>query len=317
MGDNGGTSTIVKSANTLVDLGHDVYIVDSGKNKHTWTPLKAKHMIKTLPDADAIIATGYKSASTTISAPERCGIKCHWIRAWEHWQMSDQQIVDKVLKQPTIKLVNSICLRNKLQEYGYDSHIVRPGYDFGYIFPLGLRNPKCPPVLGGLFRAGIHGKRKRTEWVLRAASKIKKSLDGARLFMFGSEPNPNNPVIDQYLRRPNMKQKCRFYNTVDIWLAPTMSEGLHLPPAEAMMTKCPVVGTTAPLSGMQDYLIDNETGIVTDDNMSSFIYGIMKFIKDINFRNQCGENAGNKMLQLGDRETNMKKLIKILENPNV
>ena len=40
-----------------------------------------------------------------------------------------------------------------------------------------------------------------------------------------------------------------------------MSEGLHLPPAEAMMTECAVVGTEAELSGIQDYIIPDETGL--------------------------------------------------------
>lgn len=318
LGDNGGSSTIIKSANTLVELDHEVYIVDSMPNKHTWTPLKAQHIKpkrdSQIPDADVIIATGYKSVGPTVSAPERCGIKTHWIRAWEHWQMSDGEIIQKVLNQPTIKFVNSICLKDKLAMYNIDSHIVRPGYDLDIIKPLGIRNHDLNPVLGGLFRAGIHGQRKRTEWVLRAASAIKKRFQGVRLFMFGSEPNPGNPVIDQYLRRPDMKQKLNFYNSIHIWLAPTMSEGLHMPPAEAMMTECPVVGTSAPLSGMQDYLTHEKTGIITADDLRSFTDGIMMLVSNKNKRIQYGENARERILEIGDRKKNMSKFVKLIES---
>ena len=121
LGNQGGSSTLVKSGNTLVNMGHEVIFVDSMKNKHTWTPLEAKHIRrhddKNLPDGDVIIATGYKSVSKTMKAPAKCGIKAHWIRAWEHWQYSEKDIVDKVLKPDTIKLVNSICLQNKLKKY--------------------------------------------------------------------------------------------------------------------------------------------------------------------------------------------------------
>ena len=79
LGNNGGSSTLVKSGNTLVDLGHEVTFVDHMRNMHTWTPLEAKHKIvkrdlSRLPSADIIIATGYKSVAHTIRAPKRCGI---------------------------------------------------------------------------------------------------------------------------------------------------------------------------------------------------------------------------------------------------
>ena len=45
LGNNGGSSTIVHSANTLIELGHDVKIIDSMRNQFTWFELKAKHIV--------------------------------------------------------------------------------------------------------------------------------------------------------------------------------------------------------------------------------------------------------------------------------
>jgi hypothetical protein len=125
LGDNGGSSTIVKSANTLIDLGHDVILISTGRNQHTWTKLKAKYVTpsrnRQVPNADAVIATGFRTVKPTMSLPDRCGIRAHWIRAWETWQIKEEEIVNKVLNQPTIKLVNSLCLQDKLKEFGFDS----------------------------------------------------------------------------------------------------------------------------------------------------------------------------------------------------
>ena len=61
LGNQGGSSTLIKSGNALVDMGHEIFFVDSMRNQHTWTPLKAKHIIvnpndtKRLPDADFIM----------------------------------------------------------------------------------------------------------------------------------------------------------------------------------------------------------------------------------------------------------------------
>ena len=96
LGNNGGSATIIKSANMLQKLGHEVFIIDSIKNKHTWNKLEVPHLIckknKEIPNADIIIATGYRSAQTTVDAPKRCGVKFHWIRAWETWKGSEEWI---------------------------------------------------------------------------------------------------------------------------------------------------------------------------------------------------------------------------------
>ena len=156
LGNNGGSSTIVNSANTLHRLGQQVYIIDSFPNKHTWTKLEANHIlakqnVDQIPDADFIIATGYKSVSPTIKAPSRCGIKMHWIRGWETWQMPEDEIVKRVLQAKTIKLVNGIGLQNKLKQYKCKSYIVRPGYDIENYKPLGYRENRDEVILGGLY----------------------------------------------------------------------------------------------------------------------------------------------------------------------
>ena len=140
LGNNGGSFTLIKCANTLTQIGNDVTFVDSGRNQHTWVELLAKHKIvkkrTQLPEADFIIATGYKSVYETLSAPSKCGKKCHFIRGWETWVYSEDWIVEKVLKAPTIKFVNGLCLQQKLKSYGVDSYLVRPGYDFKVLKPL-------------------------------------------------------------------------------------------------------------------------------------------------------------------------------------
>jgi len=320
LGNNGGCSTIVNSANTLAKLGHDIKIISSAKNKFTWVPLEVPHLIiedfNKVPSADVIIATGFNTVKSTLDLPSRCGLKCHWIRAWEHWMMNESEIISKILNVPTFKIVNSICLRDKLKKHGIDSHIIRPGYDFDKIIPLGIRTYKEPVILGALYRESVHGERKRTQWVLDAATNIKSNTENVKLWMFGSEPNPNLEVIDRYVRLPSMTKKNSFYNQVNIWLAPTKSEGLHLPPAEAMLTKCPIVGTSAELSGMQEYLIHKKTGLISDNTFDSFVKTITKMIGFFysGKLQEMGRSCRKQILNLGSRKDNMKKLVKLLEN---
>lgn len=320
LGHNGGSLTLIKSGNALHDLGHEVTFIDSGRNQNKWVKLKPQHIIvrkdKQIPDADAIIATGYKSVGPVVNAPSRCGLKAIWIRAWETWQMSEEQIVKRVLKQPIVKMVNSICLHNQLLKYECGSYIVRPGYDFEQLYPRSIRQFNPIPIIGGLYRAGIHGNRKRTQWLFQTVNALRANGDKFKFWLMGSEQKPNDPQIDRYLRQPTMEQKNDFFNYIDIWMAPTMSEGLHLVPAEAGLTGCPTVATCAPLSGMADYIFHGQTGFVTANDLKSFIDGVDIMLNNPGMRQRFNQGIINRLCEMGDRAKNMTKMVRILKEEN-
>ncbi|MFW9871695.1 MAG: glycosyltransferase family 4 protein [Candidatus Thorarchaeota archaeon] len=323
LGNNGGSLTLVKSGNTLVNMGHDVFFIDSGRNQHTWTGLKARHMIvknvDQIPDAQMIIATGYKSVAPTLNAPSRCGIKAHWIRGWETWQMPEKEIVKKILKVPTLKLVNSFCLQSKLKKYNVDSTIIRPGYDLDEIYPLSRTEARknCGyTVVGGLYTEGKHISIKRTKWIFDVAENLKKRYKNILLFMFGAPKRNTIPGVDVYFNNPTKEDKLRFYNQIDFWLAPASQEGLHMPPAEAMMTGCPVVATNAEMSGTQDYMVDEVTGLISKNNFKDFLKCSSMLCSDQNLRKKLGREARKKIEELGDRKQNMQKLIDLIAEKN-
>ena len=313
-GNNGGSLTLIRSANTLSDLGHDVKVIDSGKNMHTWTTLKVPHLrpknIDAIPNADVVIATGYKSVGATLQLPKRCGLKAHYIRGWETWNMPERAIINKVLKKPTLKIVNSIGLQRKLLKSGVRSSIIYPGYDTDIFYPTERKKSRQFVVLGGLLNKR-HIRIKRHDWVIEASNRLKKECY-AKLFMFGAD-SMSGTIIDNYVKQPDEKRKNNFYNHIDIWLAPTIQEGLHMPPAEAMLTECPVVGTDAPLSGMHDYLIHEQTGLVSKNNFDSFFNCVKQLVEDKDLRIEYGRQARSKIMEIGSREKNMKKMVELFE----
>lgn len=313
LGNNGGSLTLIRSGNTLIDLGHEVFFVDSARNQHTWNPLKVKHMIvknkDKLPSADIIIATGYKSVRPTLRAPDRCGIKAHWIRAWETWQMPDERIVREVLMVPTLKLVNSFCLQKRFKKYGVDSTIIRPGYDLHELYPMDLDIKTYDIILGGLYTEGKHVPIKRPDWIYAVADHLKRRYGNIKLWMFGAPKKANYVGIDRYVSNPTIIEKNLFYNAIDIWLAPTSQEGLHIPPAEAMMTECPVIATDAEMSGTQDYMEHEGNGYVTRNVLQSFINYAEKLYSNPQDRTVMGKRARRKIEELGSRKENMQKFI--------
>jgi len=317
LGNNGGSLTLIKSGNTLVDLGHEVYFIDSFRNMNTWAFLNAKHIIvknkNQLPDADAIIATGYKSVALTIRAPKRCGLKLHWLRGWETWQGSQSWIITNILNAPTLKIVNGIGLQEKLKKHGFKSQLIRPGYDLQELYPTGKRDETDDIVIGGLYHQK-HAKIKRVSWLLDVSTYLKSKRKDVKLHLMGATKNPSL-TIDKYITNPTTKNKNYFYNEIDIWMAPAMQEGLHMPPAEAMLTECPIVTTSNPMSGTQDYALHEYNGLVSDDNYLSFQNSVEALVEDKKARKTMGKRARNSIVELGSRQENMSKLLQlIMEN---
>ena len=236
----------------------------------------------------------------------------HWIRGWETWQMQERDIVKKVLNVPTIKLVNSIGLKEKLKEHSIDSYIVRPGYDIESYKPLGIREKNKKIIIGGLYNAQRNNQKKRTVWLFQCMRKIKTRRSDVELWLFGNNKKPEGFLVNNYLRRPTLEQKNEFYNHINIWLAPTALEGLHMPPAESMLTGCPVIGTNSKLNGMHDYLINGETGIVTKNKDEDFYKKLFDFLDEKELQIQLGKNGREKIIQLGSRKENMEKFTELL-----
>lgn len=315
LGLNGGSITVISCANTLSELGHDVTLVDRMKNQCTGFPLRTKHKIikniNEFPECDVIIATDYKSVDSTIKiSSNKYKLRIHYLRAWENWVMPENEIVNKILKSPLVKVVNGLCLQNKLKKYGVSSFLIRPGNDLNDFNNLNIRDDN-KVIIGGLYHT--KHKTKRSDLILKIVKKLKKKYNNIELHMFGTPNNPNNPIIDKYIKKPSIKEKNKFYNNIDIWLATSELESLHIVPQEAMLTGCCVVGNDSEMNGTKDYLVDGKTGLISKNNKNDFIKNIEILINDKNIRHRIGKAGREKIIEFGDRKENMERFVKLLE----
>jgi glycosyltransferase involved in cell wall biosynthesis len=314
LGNNGGSQTLVKSANTLQDIGHEVTIIDKINNQHTWNKLKVPHIkIKNnnnIPEADIIIGTGFKSWNHVLNLPDKFGKKYIWVRGWEIWQASEKEII-QILKNPKLNIiVNSIGLKQYLNNFKIVSKVIRPGHDFKYFFPKRKIKKIKNIVLGGLYHT--KHKTKNSHLIVSTYNYLKKHFPGLQLYMFGAEKC--HLKIDKYIQQPTLKQKNDFFNQIDIWISPSVSEGLHIVPAEFMLTEGCVIGNNSMLSGTKDYLIHNETGLIARNNFKSIASNVIKLIENSDLRKKLQKNGRQKILDLGNRQVNMKKIIQLFQN---
>lgn len=320
-GDNGGTATLFHTANVLHKLGHTVFMVSDIENQFTWFDLKGPEFIlgdnKKLPDADVIVATGVKSVKSTLAANGSKGIKHWWVRAHETWSVENEGHLFAHYRNVNInKMVNSLCLQKFVQEkMDLTFPIIRPGTDIDFFKPTKIRNWKTKKLwnLGALYN---EKERKRFGNVIEIFNLLKEKKVNVRLHLFGTDDLPEGIECSSYTQKPNPEELLKFYNKVDFWIAPTVSEGLHMPPQEAMLCGCVLFGADKELSGMVDYLVGGETGFVIENcqDITQLIDGLIVNKEGRELLESVSKKGREKIIDLGDRNKNVNKMIKLFES---
>jgi len=322
LGNNGGSQTIVKSANTLIDLGHDVSIIDTGKNKHTWNELKANHIIlkhiNDCPSCDIIIGTGIKTLHKT-SICKTAKKKFHWIRGWETWQVSPKQMLNMFYtNQNEVNLVtNGAGIQKILRKNNVKSKIQLAGLDIPKIKYVSTKKADNTLTIGGLINT--KHKTKQSEYLYHIFSYLSIILNSSiqvRLMTFGAEGVKRKVFNNHFhISHPDNEKKNNIYDNVDFWISSSINEGFHIPPAEFMLrNNGVVVGVDHPLNGTKHYLKNKETGYTCENNWKQIADLIINKMNNNIELDMLSNSAYYKITDdIGSREKNMKKFVKLME----
>jgi len=287
-GNNGGSRTLIKSAEVLARLGHEVILF--GKNKYSWhKPCNVKFVDGMCPKCDVVIATGFHSVANTLEADATR--KFYYIRGLELWSANAPQLI-KSFKSLQC-LVNSEWLWRFLKKHGVRSNIIYQGLDFDRFNDLSrVRNG---------FASLFHKKHK-----------TKRYIDAIKVAgIVGCEFE----MLNRDLKNANDAQLNNWYNSFKVWFAPTELEGLHNPPMEAAASGCALVCSDHPCNGMTDYAIHGETALVYPArNLLEAAKHVKQLLNNEDLRKQQNINLVNLLnRKIGDRLTNMEKLLDIIK----
>lgn len=211
-----------------------------------------------IPEADAVVASLWRTAEYVETYPAHKGKKFYFIQAYETWSGPEWR-VNRTLRSRTNKIVISHWLKKLVNELsGEDAHHVPNPIDHDEFF----------------LTSAIAGRRLAVS-MLYSPSAWKGAADGVSAleiakaaypnltaFLFGTSPRPDSlPGWIEYVHSPD-KQVLReeIYNASAIYLCPSWTEGWGLPVLEAMACGCAVV--TADNGGVRDFVIDGENGVI-------------------------------------------------------
>ena len=143
--------------------------------------------------------------------------------------------------------------------------------------------------------------RKKPHLIIEALPKLND--DKVELHLVG--PTPNHKYLDElrekiisnkledrvYIHGTKSRDEVKeFYSESNLMILPSVSEGLARVIFESQVTACPVLVTDAP--GMQDIVIDGQTGYVFESNdLRTMIEKIDYIIKNYSEATAVGKNA--------------------------
>lgn len=305
LSNNGGSRTIFLSAKVLRSLGHKVYVCARVDNL-TW--FAHEPTLSYIPDnADVIINSSCNDMESTLSSKIK---KKYWyIRGHETWSMPESKLVEYYLNSEVKNIVNSIGLQKQLESYGAKSEVVYQGVDFNDWRDLRIRDNNYKTRIGCLYN-----KKPSKKW--QDFVKLANILghDNFEYVAFGNEVCNYNFLVD-FKHRPCRHILNELYSSCDIWIAPTISEGLHNVGIESSLSGALLICNDNLLNGMIcDYASKDTALIYQDGNIQQAANLIKSNYRDYDRIENMQEVIKN---NINTREYNMKKLINILETSYV
>jgi hypothetical protein len=288
LGNNGGSKTLVRCAEILALLGHEVVMYSNVESRFNWhKPIGVKMKGgKRPPASDIAIATGYKSVDSTVSSD--ASKKFYYIRGFELWQAKEKHLMASYKKLNCI--VNSGWLKGHLEDRGISAKLIWAGMDFDRYYNL---NEYRQDIIGGLFHK--KHKTKRHSHIQQIAEN-----SGYDLKMLGKD-----------CKNPSLKKLNIFFNSIKVWIATTELEGFHNPPTETSLAGAGLVATDHSMSGMSDYAIDEETALIYNSgDLNQASENAKRLMTDNNLRLRLNNNMIDLLKsKIGSREDNMKKMV--------
>jgi len=294
---NGGHRVVAIYAQKLLDMGHDVKVVEhippeargsgiskaqkllSGRKRKPdakagiYYAGLGERVIKApryqvldpsdVPDADIVVATWWRTAFSVATLPPEKGVQAFFV---QHHEVHDHLPWD--LSRGSYYLpLKKITIADWLVEtmagtYG-DTDVIKVENSVDteqFNAPPRMRNSS--PRVGLLYSPKYF---KGLDISLRAIEVARRRFPDLQVLAFGAQaPTPDLalPEGSAFHQLPDQDTLRSLYAQCDVWLCGSRAEGFHLPPLEAMACRCPVVGTR--VGGVVEIVTEGRNGYTAE-----------------------------------------------------
>lgn len=313
----GGTRVVYRLGSALVDRGHRVRILhpmawlgsDTAHQTrpailaswlkhamvrdyrpHGWLSPDRRLQLRLIPwispravrNADVVVANGWRTMGPVAALPPRCGCKFVYVQHMETWDASAHEI-DAAWKLPLHHVATSDWLVDESLRRGRAADKVPVGIDHDLFYVEVPPEKRTRQVLAFL---GHNLEWKGTAIALAAFELARREIPELSAEVFASRPLAHTlpPGVHVSLN-PSPERLRAIYNSVEIFLAPSLSEGWDLPACEAMACGAALVASSIPVRS--EYATHGENAmLVPPGDPHAAAASVLRLLRDSSLRNR-------------------------------
>jgi L-malate glycosyltransferase len=263
----------------------------SGKPKISWYSLhrdvklvKATDLeTRRVPNADAIFATAWQTASRVSECPNEKGAKFYLVMDFAPW-LGNKCELEQTWRLPLKKIAISTWLAELVTQAGVpeaDVQAIPIAVDHDRFRVMNSIRGRAKRVIM-LYSSTAY---KRSQLGLSVLLQCKRAVPNFETTLFGplEKRLATPPLWSDYYGSVNESELVKLYNAASICLCSSAAEGFALPPAEAMACGCAVATTDC--GGNRDYAEHEKTALVSDpDDFDSLANNVGRLLSDEELR---------------------------------
>jgi L-malate glycosyltransferase len=263
-----------------------------------------------LPNADAIFATWWRTASLISECPRNKGAKFYLVMDFPPW-MGDKRELEQTWRLPLKKIAISSWLAELVLQSGApeeDIEVIPIAVDHHRFRVINSISGRAKRV-ATLYSPNLY---KRSELGLSVLLKCKNAIPDLQASVFGPvRKRPAElPSWMEYHGNVSESDLIKLYNSASIYLCSSAAEGFALPPAEAMACGCAVATTDC--GGNREYSEHKKTALVSDpDDFASLVNNVLQLLSDEELRVRIA-SAGRNRISEFTWEQSTQRLIEFL-----
>lgn len=261
-----------------------------------------------VPDADIIISTWWTTSEWVHGLPASKGRHVHFVQDYEMFNPQLRHRVEAVYAQDNTKIVVAGWLQKQLlTEEGKPSRLALNGVDTDRF------HPAPHPHRDAGFRVGFlysNHPRKNCALAIEALALAKAARPSLKAIAFGTERRPQSlPDWIAYEQQPSQDRIVGIYQSCDLWLFTSKTEGFGLPLLEAMACGTPVLATPA---GAAPDLVDGQNGWLTSDDPTEYADRMLAFLDQSGADLRRASDAARRTAEAHDLRQAAREFEKIL-----